>query len=237
MSTRSRKIWRAWAHRQTRRSPVVARPIPAPRPIAPQPSTLAQFRSVEIQASSGDAPSMPTSIACLHWRHGCPICSAAPSGQLPKPHRGAPKARDLTPKAWTELPSIGNTDACQYSLGAFPKSRPCAPVRSFIRRAVFARGTGRHSLGHRRVANAEKISLLLARAGRAACRAANSREVRPQTSHPYRIGNSGHGDQAGLHPRGLRLEHRVPGAGLAAALRAGQTFAGGARAPTKQTSD
>ena len=39
------------AHRQTRRSPVVARPIPAPRPIAPQPSALAQFRSVEIQAS------------------------------------------------------------------------------------------------------------------------------------------------------------------------------------------
>ena len=38
-------------HRQTRRSPVVARPIPAPRPIAPQPSALAQFRSVEIQAS------------------------------------------------------------------------------------------------------------------------------------------------------------------------------------------
>ena len=39
------------AHRQTRHSPVVARPIPAPRPIAPNPSALAQFRSVEIQAS------------------------------------------------------------------------------------------------------------------------------------------------------------------------------------------
>ena len=38
------------AHRQTRHSPVVARPIPAPRPIAPNPSALAQFRSVEIQA-------------------------------------------------------------------------------------------------------------------------------------------------------------------------------------------
>ena len=34
------------AHRQTRHSPVVARPIPAPRPIAPNPSALAQFRSV-----------------------------------------------------------------------------------------------------------------------------------------------------------------------------------------------
>ena len=41
------------AHRQTRHSPVVARPIPAPRPIAPNPSALAQFRSVEIQARRG----------------------------------------------------------------------------------------------------------------------------------------------------------------------------------------
>jgi hypothetical protein len=33
-----------------------------------------------------------------------PNCSAAPSGQVPQPLRGAPKARDLTAKARTELP-------------------------------------------------------------------------------------------------------------------------------------
>ena len=49
---------------------------------------------------------MLTSIVSVHWRHGCPTCSVAPSGQVPKPLCGAPKARDLTAKARTELPSI-----------------------------------------------------------------------------------------------------------------------------------
>jgi hypothetical protein len=35
-----------------------------------------------------------------------PICSAAPRGQAPKPHRARQWARGLTAKAWTELSCI-----------------------------------------------------------------------------------------------------------------------------------
>src|SRR5262249_44983698 len=40
-----------------------------------------------------------------HLRRGCPVCSAALSGQAPAPHSGAPKARGLTAKARTEQSS------------------------------------------------------------------------------------------------------------------------------------
>jgi hypothetical protein len=53
---------------------------------------------------------MLTSIASTHSRHGCPFSSAASSGQVPKPLRGAPKARDLTAKARTELLFIRRQD-------------------------------------------------------------------------------------------------------------------------------
>ena len=49
---------------------------------------------------------MLTSIASIRWRHGCPTCSVATRSQAPKPHRGAPKGRGFTARAWTELPFI-----------------------------------------------------------------------------------------------------------------------------------
>jgi hypothetical protein len=42
-----------------------------------------------------------------HRRHGRLACSVALSGQGPKPRSGAPKARDLTANARTELSSVG----------------------------------------------------------------------------------------------------------------------------------
>ena len=60
-------------------------------------------------------------------RHGCPICSAAPSGQAPKPHRGAPKARGLTAKARTELPSCAARQTLANNRPPFPHT-PTLPA-------------------------------------------------------------------------------------------------------------
>jgi hypothetical protein len=88
------------------------------------------------------APSMLASVARIHWRHGCPICSAAPSGQVPKPHRGAPKARDLTAKARTGLPSTRREDRLSPDgIRGFDDE----PRRSPFDAALHHRGVRRHT--------------------------------------------------------------------------------------------
>jgi hypothetical protein len=41
------------------------------------------------------SPSMPASIARIHWRHGCRTCSVAPRSQPPKPHSQRGKGAGL----------------------------------------------------------------------------------------------------------------------------------------------
>jgi hypothetical protein len=41
------------------------------------------------------SPSMPASIARIHWRHGCRTCSVAPPSQPPKPHSQRGKGAGL----------------------------------------------------------------------------------------------------------------------------------------------
>ena len=82
-------------------------PLANPATTAPLPKTKRRnSNSTDRALTARSVPSMLPSIARIHWRHGCPICLVAPRSQAPKPHRGAPKARDLTAKARTELPSI-----------------------------------------------------------------------------------------------------------------------------------
>ena len=63
-------------------------------------------RPIDLACRSAWFPIDVASITGIHWRHGCPICSGAPRGQVPKPHRGAPRARDLTAKAQVQLQPI-----------------------------------------------------------------------------------------------------------------------------------
>ena len=66
-------------------------------------------------------------IASVLWRHDCPICSAAPSGQAPKPPlRRAQKGRDLTAKAQTELSFICATQMLPKIDARFPQRRDLA---------------------------------------------------------------------------------------------------------------
>ena len=60
------------------------------------------------------------SIVVRHWRHGHWTCSAAPSGQAPTPHCGAPQARGLTAKARTERHHV---TAMRVVVGHCPRDR------------------------------------------------------------------------------------------------------------------